>query len=71
MDTEGRPILMPVELLQQTSGGAIDVDECVAKLSRAEFEAIFSRWIEWSADSPDGCALRQLAAHDRIEGRNE
>lgn len=68
-DAEGRPILTPVELLRQTSGEAIDVDECVAVLDRRDFEMLYGRLIEWTVSSPDICPLLALSA--QIPGVNE
>lgn len=62
MDTGGRPILMPVELLRKVSDESIDVDECIATLGRGGFEALYGRLIEWTASSPDACPLLELSA---------
>lgn len=67
MDSEGRPILMPVELLQQTTCEIIDVEECLASLDRGGFEALYGRLIEWTVSSPRDCPLLELST--RPSGR--
>lgn len=62
MDTGGRPILIPVELLRQASGETIDIDECLASLDRRGFEALYGRLIEWTVSSPGACPLLELSA---------
>lgn len=61
MDSEGRPVLMPTELLQQASGETIDVDECVASLDCGGFAALYGRLIEWTVSSPKSCPLLELS----------
>lgn len=61
-DAEGRPILMPVELLRQSSGEVVEVDECVTALDRRDFEMLYGRLIEWTVSSPGACPLLELSA---------
>ena len=60
IDADGTPILMPVKILQQSSGESIESEECRAVLSKQSFEAIYGLYIEWHTVSPADCPLLEL-----------
>ena len=67
IDADGTPILMPVRILQQSSGESIEPEECRAVLNKQAFEAVYSLYIEWHTVSSIGCPLLELC---KISGEN-
>lgn len=60
IDADGTPILMPVRILQQSSGESIEPEECQTVLSKQAFEAIYGLYIEWHTISSADCPLLEL-----------
>lgn len=58
-DRGGAPILYPVELFQKYCKETVDTDECIGKLSRQAFEAVYSRWLLWKVVKPQQCSILQ------------
>ena len=59
-DEDGKPIILPEGSLCRILRTDIDKAECVALISRAQFEVLYSLWIDWNIDSPKDCALMHL-----------
>ena len=58
-DGDGKPILVPADMVSEMAGVTIDPGECVAVVSRRDFEALYALWLEWHIRSPERCALTQ------------
>ena len=60
MEKSMRPILYPVDRLQQLSGETISKDECIGTLNRQAFEALVRCWMIWHLSESQGCSIRQI-----------
>lgn len=59
-DYDGRPILIPADVILRLTGIAADKNECLAVLSRQRFESLYALWLEWQVSSSGECALCQI-----------
>lgn len=59
-DSEGRPVLLPADVIYKLTGVSADKSECQAILSRQCFETLFSLWLDWQTNLPRSCALLQI-----------
>lgn len=59
-DRDGAPILYPVALFQKYCKETVDTDECIGKLSRQSFEALYNRWLLWKVTKPQQCSILQV-----------
>ncbi len=60
MDSEGRPLLVPVEEFSKITGQAVQKDECLSVLRGSDFKALYSLWLAWQTESAKKCAILQL-----------
>ena len=65
-DRDGKPVVFPVHRLEAALGRRIEPDECVGSLSRAAFEALYARYLQWQLDTSAECPLLRLSGQPFI-----
>ena len=59
-DADGRPILIPVDVLRSLTGEDIEPEGCLGTMDKRRFETLYSLYIEWNTVSKADCPLLQL-----------
>lgn len=60
-DSDGQPVVIPVDIIRKMTGMDADKEECIAVISRKKFETLYAVWLEWQIDLPKECSLLQIA----------
>jgi hypothetical protein len=60
-DYDGQPVIIPAGAVKNMTGLAADKNECLAAISRRDFEDLYALWLEWNVSAPKECALPQIA----------
>ncbi len=56
-DRDTKPILMPVDQLQQYSDVLIDPAECCGQLMKGRLKDLFAQYLIWQTELPQDCPL--------------
>lgn len=59
-DASGKPVLFPVNRLQELTNEEILKDECAGILSRQAFCQLYSKLLLWETDASEPCGIRQI-----------
>ena len=59
-DTEGAPVVFPVNTFCEETGERIEKNECAGILSREGFESLYNRWLLWNVSDKKQCSLLQI-----------
>ena len=62
-DADGRPILIPANVMRSLTGENIGPEECLSIMERQKFETLYSLYIEWHTVSQTDCPTLQLCGH--------
>lgn len=70
-DYDGRPILIPVDVIPRMTGITADKSECLTVLSRQRFEMLYALWLEWQVSSSGECALCRIISQHGCVGKTD
>lgn len=65
-DADGRPILMPADVMRSLTGEDIEPEGCLGTMEKQKFETLYSLYIEWHTISQTDCPLLQLCQCGKI-----
>ena len=65
-DSNGQPVVIPAGMIREMTGLTADKEECIAVISREQFETLYALWLEWQIDSPHECVLLQISGQNNM-----
>lgn len=61
---DGRPILIPANVMRSLTREDIEPEECLGIMERQKFETLYSLYIEWHTVSQTDCPTLQLCGYE-------